>query len=203
MTTPTEEHWDAVWAQRAPEEVAWFEPVPSTLPIVLANSTPADSVLDVGAGTSSLATALVEAGYSDVSVLDVSRRALSASRAAMWQHTEEVDWIHADVTSFVPRRTWRAWHDRAVFHFLTDERAREGYRAAASSAVVPGGVLIVATFGPDGPDRCAGLPVVRFDVGELAAEFAPDFEFVDGAPLTPPSPQGDQRPYVAVVLRRR
>ena len=198
----SEQHWDAIYATTDHTDLAWYEPVPSTLALVTAHSTPDDSVIDVGGVSGTLAIALAQRGYRDLTVLDISERGLDASRAALWQHTDVVTWIHADVTAFVPTRQWRLWHDRAVFHFLTDARDRDAYRSAASAAVEPGGTLVVATFAPDGPEHCAGLPVRRYDVAALAAQFAPEFDVVDGRRLTPPSSLGDQRPYVGAVLRR-
>jgi 2-polyprenyl-3-methyl-5-hydroxy-6-metoxy-1,4-benzoquinol methylase len=197
-----EQHWDAIYATTDRADLAWYEPEPSTLAVVTAHSTPDDPVVDVGGASGTLAIALARRGYRDVTVLDISERGLDASRAELWQHTDVVTWIHADVTAFEPARQWRLWHDRAVFHFLTDARDRDAYRSAASSAVSPGGIAVVATFAPDGPEQCAGLPVRRYDVAALAAQFAPEFDFVDGQRLTPPSSLGDQRPYVGVVLRR-
>ena len=120
----------------------------------------------------------------------------------MREHAEVVSWVHADVTRYRPDRRWQLWHDRAVFHFLIEQREREAYRSVAASAVEPGGILIVATFAPEGPDKCAGLEVRRYDVAALADEFAPDFDLIEGRSLTPVGEAGDQRPYVGVALRR-
>lgn len=194
-------HWESIHTGRSPTEQAWFEPVPSTLALVRAHSRPSDSVIDVGGGASTLALELMRAMYHDVTVLDISKQALAQSRSALWQHTASMHWIHGDVCEFRPDRRWRVWHDRAVFHFLVDPADRDAYRAALDAAVAPDGVIIVSTFSPDGPERCAGLPVRRYDVASLAAEFAPAFQLIEGHELTPSS-GGDQRPYVAVVMRR-
>lgn len=195
-------HWDSVYVATSLDQLGWYEPSPSTLGLVTAYSTPGDSVIDVGGGTSSLTLELVRLGYRDLTVLDISERALDASRAALGKYVEVVRWIHADVTRYQPDRRWGLWHDRAVFHFLVDGEDRDLYRSVASAAVEPGGTLIVATFGPDGPDKCAGLEVRRYDVMTLAAEFAPDFDLVEGRQLVPVAVVGDQRPYVGVALRR-
>lgn len=198
----SQDHWDSVYIQRAPDDLAWHEPVPSTLSLVRSFSVPTDPVLDVGGGTSTLALELVRSGYDDVTILDISERALRTSRSGMCQHIGAVQWVHADVLAFEPDRRWRLWHDRAVFHFMVEPGQRESYGQVAAAAVAPGGALIVATFAPSGPESCAGLPVCRYGIAALAAEFAPSFEFVEGYDLTPPSVDGDQRPYVAVVMRR-
>jgi SAM-dependent methyltransferase len=161
-----------------------------------------DPVIDAGGGASLLAVELADLGYQDLTVLDVSAAALDRSRERLGSRSEAVCWIRSDVTEFVPNRQWQLWHDRAVFHFLVEEEARRSYRTVAASAVAPGGVLVVATFAPEGPEWCAGLPVRRYDCESLAAEFVPEFELVECRTLAPASAGGDQRPYVAVVLRR-
>jgi trans-aconitate methyltransferase len=195
-------HWDSVYSVDNIDRLGWYEPVPSTLGLVTAYSTPADSLIDVGGGTSLLTLELARLGYRDLTVLDISERALGTSRAALREHVEIVSWIRADVTHYRPDRRWHLWHDRAVFHFLVEQDDREAYRSVAASAVEPGAILIVATFAPEGPERCAGLEVRRYDVAALAAEFAPDFDLIEGRSLVPVAGSGDQRPYIGVVLRR-
>lgn len=195
-------HWDSVYATEHLDELGWYEPMPSTLGLVTAYSTPGDSVIDVGGGTSPLTLELAQLGYRDLTVLDISERALGASRDALGEHAEVVSWIRADVTSYRPNRRWQLWHDRAVFHFLVEQDDRQAYRSVAASAVEPGGILIVATFAPEGPEKCAGLDVRRYDVATLAGEFASDFDLVEGLRLNPIAAIGDQRPYIGVALRR-
>jgi trans-aconitate methyltransferase len=195
-------HWDSVYATEHLDELGWYEPIASTLGLVTAYSTPVDSVIDVGGGTGPLTIELARLGYRDLTVLDISERALGASRNALREHAEVISWIRADVTSYRPDRRWKLWHDRAVFHFLVDQDDREAYRSVAASAVEPGGILIVATFAPEGPEKCAGLAVRRYDVAALAREFAPDFDLVEGRRLVPIAASGDQRPYNGIALRR-
>lgn len=195
-------HWDSVYSVDNLDHLGWYEPVPSTLGLVTAYSTPADSLIDVGGGASLLTLELARLGYRDLTVLDISERALGTSRTALREHVEAVSWIRADVTHYRPDRRWQLWHDRAVFHFLVEQDDREAYRSVAASAVEPGGVLIVATFAPEGPERCAGLEVRRYDVVALAGEFAPDFDLIEGRSLVPVAASGDQRPYIGVALRR-
>ncbi len=195
-------HWDSVYAADNLDKLGWYEPGASTLGLVMAYSTPSDSLIDVGGGTSPLTLELTRLGYRDLTVLDISERALRASRTALREHVEIVSWIRADVTRYQPDRRWQLWHDRAVFHFLIEQDDREAYCAVAASAVEPGGILIVATFAPEGPDTCAGLEVRRYDVATLAGEFAPDFDLIEGRRLIPIAEAGDQRPYIGAVLRR-
>lgn len=198
-----EGHWDEIYTTRSSHELGWFEPEPSTLELVTAHSTPANSIIDVGAGDGRLVDELLEIGYRDVTVLDVSGAALERARARLGPRADGVEWIHADVTRFVPLRTWDLWHDRAVFHFLVKDDERDAYRATAERAISASGKLVIATFRTIGPDHCAGLPVCRYDLESLPAAFAPTFELVsvDHLPSGQPT-EGDQRPYVAAVLAR-
>ena len=197
----SEEHWNAVYGRRPTVELGWYEPDPSTLGLVIAQSTPGDSVIDVGGGDSRLVDALLDRGYGDVTVLDLSEVALERARGRLGARGQTVDWIHADVTGFAPERTWAMWHDRAVFHFLVTSEQRDAYRAAALRVIAPGGRLVVSTFSSEGPEQCAGLPVCRYDVDSLPAALAPEFELVTVGPLAAgPSAEGDQRPYIGAVL---
>ncbi len=197
----TAEHWDQIYADRPTEELGWYEPAPSTLALVTEHCAPEDPVIDVGAGTSGLTQALLALGYEDLTVLELSQVALDRARSRLGSRAELVRWIHADVTAFEPDRTWQLWHDRAVFHFLVDQEQRDAYRSTAHRALAPGGVLVVATFGADAPDHCAGLPVSRYDPDSLAAAFAPEFEVVSVETVGPASAVlGDQRAYIAGVF---
>ena len=197
------EHWNTVYQRRPTEELGWYEPESSTLGLVTAHSTPDDSVIDVGGGDSPLVEALLQRGYRDLTVLDLSDAALDHARRRLGPRAGAVEWIQADVTTFAPERTWGLWHDRAVFHFLVDQERRDAYRAVAARALEPGGTLVVATFSSEGPEQCAGLPVALYDVDSLPAVFAPEFELVAVGPVAPSRPvDGDQRPYVGAVLAR-
>ncbi|MFV0257387.1 MAG: class I SAM-dependent methyltransferase [Acidimicrobiales bacterium] len=200
----TREHWDTIYRSQATEHVGWYEPSPSTLDLVVRYSTPADPVIDIGGGDSRIVDELVDADHQDVTVLDLSNVALERARHRLGPAAGNVNWIRADITVWEPDRTWALWHDRAVFHFLTDEHDRRRYVETARRAVAPGGHLIVAAFAADGPDHCAGLPVDRYGAEELAGAFDPAFRLVEHAELPgPTSGVGDRRPYVVAVLRRR
>lgn len=196
-------HWEAIYHGRATEDLGWYEPRPSTLGLVLRFSDPADAVIDIGGGDSRLADELLDDGYQHITVLDLSETALGRARFRLGSAAEDLNWICADVTRWTPPRRWDVWHDRAVFHFLIDEEEQQAYKAAAFEAMHVGGTLIVATFAPDGPAQCAGLPVKRYDADELAALFAPEFRLLEHQHLRAnPASVGDTRPYIVVVLER-
>lgn len=197
-------YWDGIYSGRPSDQLGWYESVPSTLGLVRGHSVPSDAVIDIGGGDGHLTAELLAAGHDDLTVLDLSEVALGRARSRLGPSASQVAWVTADVTAWVPPRTWDLWHDRAVFHFLVDEADREAYRRAARSALGDGGRLVVATFAPDGPDRCAGLPVRRYSCEELVVEFGSGFRVAHVGPLASSAVTGagigDQRPYVAAVF---
>lgn len=201
--TGLEQHWDDIYRTKKSEDLGWYEPLPSTLALVQRFSSPSDPVIDIGGGDSRMVDELTEAGYGDLTVLDVSDSALTRARSRLGSAGRSVSWVRADVTRWEPARTWALWHDRAVFHFLTEEEDRRAYVDIARQAVAPGGHLVVATFALDGPDQCAGLPVERYDAEGLASAFGASFRFVEHTTEhRQDTSVGDSRPYVAVVMQR-
>ena len=174
-------HWQNVYATKGEAEVSWFQDSPtiSLAMIRTANSDHGAAIIDVGGGASRLVDALLQDGYRDVAVLDLSANALDAARKRIGPAASKVDWIVADATTWRPAKTYDVWHDRAAFHFLTDPQDRAAYVERLQSAVAPGGQVIIATFALDGPEKCSGLPVQRHDSASLAAELGPGFELVE------------------------
>jgi SAM-dependent methyltransferase len=197
------DHWNEVYAAPS-DRLGWYEAEPSTLALVTANSSPQHAVIDVGGGDSRLVDHLLELGYDDLTVLDLSAVALARAQRRLGPLARRVTWHQADVTTFPPDRRWDVWHDRAVFHFLVDAGQRDAYRRVLGDALEPGGVLVIAAFGLSGPPQCAGLPVARYDMTSLAAEFSVDFDVISVGDLAPArTDDGDQRPYVAGAFARR
>lgn len=155
-----QEHWDGVYGARSEDELTWFEATPSiSLELVGLYLRPGDALIDIGAGASRLVDALLDKGFSPLTVLDLSGSALEVSRQRLGDRGDGVNWIEADVTTWRPNRDYVVWHDRAVFHFLTDAEARAAYAHAMCQALRPDGVAIIATFADDGPEKCSGLPL--------------------------------------------
>ena len=175
--TGREVHWEGVYRTRDPAAVSWFQPVPTpSLELIRATGAPpSTAIIDVGGGASSLADHLLAAGYSDVTVLDIAPTALLRTRERLGPAAGRVSWIEADITRFVPARQYGLWHDRAVFHFLTDPADRDRYLDALKAGLADGGHLILATFGPDGPTRCSGLEVQRYSAEQLSRVLGPDY----------------------------
>ena len=179
--TERQAHWQNVYATKAEKEVSWFQenPAPS-LDLIAASGIPTDAtIIDVGGGTSRLIDRLLEKGFSRVAILDLSVKALEATKKRLGGRGDAVDWIVADVTTWEPSGPYDLWHDRAAFHFLTEPIDRDAYVARLKKAVRPGGHVIIATFALDGPERCSGLPIVRYDPEGLASTLGPAFEPVD------------------------
>ena len=174
-------HWEQVYTASSDDEVSWYQRRPETsLGLVgRTESGPDAAVLDVGGGSSRLVDALLDEGWRRVAVLDVAENALARSRARLGSRAAGVEWFVADVTSWSPPHAFDVWHDRALFHFLTDARERRAYVSALLASVAPRGHVVVGTFAPDGPEQCSGLPVVRYDAATLSAELGPSFEIVE------------------------
>jgi SAM-dependent methyltransferase len=184
------EHWQRVYQTKAEDEVSWFQARPEiSLDLIRATDLPRDAaIIDIGGGESRLVDALLEAGHSDVTVLDLSSAALEVARRRLGAKAGEVKWIVGDATKWSPRTGYDIWHDRAAFHFLTDAADRLAYMERLRSSLRPGGQVIIGTFGPDGPEKCSGLPVMRHDSRSLAAELGPRFRLEETRPhehLTP------------------
>lgn len=206
MTGPTgaaaAAHWEQVYAEKGREDVSWFEETPETSArLILADGVPA-SVVDVGAGASTLPDVLLEAGVEHVTLVDLSLSALALTQARLDHLANRVDTVVGDVLAWTPDRTFEVWHDRAVFHFLTEESDRTAYGDVLRRALAPGGRVVVATFAEDGPEQCSGLPVCRYSVEDLAAELGEGFALVHAERVEHTTPWGTVQPFNALVLRR-
>lgn len=171
-------HWEGVHSTKAPESVSWYQPraVRSLEFIERTGIGPAARIIDVGAGASVLVADLLDAGYRDLTVIDISAAALDRSRAQLGKRATNVTWIESDVTTAgLPAGAFDLWHDRAVFHFLVDPGDRQAYLQSLQRALRPGGHAIIATFAEDGPQRCSGLPVQRYSPRQLHAQLGEAF----------------------------
>lgn len=178
----TKSHWEQVYRSKPVDSVSWYQPhAQRSLDLIRRVAGSRDArILDVGGGASTLADDLLDAGMTHVSVLDISGSALEAARQRLGPRASKVRWIEGDITSLeLEPASVDVWHDRAVFHFLTDPKDRVAYVRQVRRAVRPGGHVIVAAFSPEGPPQCSGLPVVRYAPEELHAQFGSAFEMVE------------------------
>jgi 2-polyprenyl-3-methyl-5-hydroxy-6-metoxy-1,4-benzoquinol methylase len=200
------EHWEHIYRSTPASDVSWYQPE-ATLSLDLIRRTGTDRdapIIDVGGGASTLVDGLLSAGYANVTVLDLAGAALAVAQQRLGERASRVKWVEGDVlTVRLAAATYSVWHDRAVFHFLTDPRDRSRYVAKVRDAVRPGGHVIVASFAADGPTRCSGLDVVRYSPETMHAEFGDRFRLVDSVREEHHTPSGSTQAFVYCLCRVR
>lgn len=176
----TKLHWENVYRNKSPLEVSWYqqEPVLSLSLIDNADLARDAAIIDVGGGCSTLVDRLCDAAYTDISVLDISGSALEHAKARLKHRADTVHWYEQDITRFEPPHRFALWHDRAVFHFLTDRKKRERYVDVLRKALEPLGHIIIMTFAIGGPSKCSGLDIVQYDWGKLSSELGTGFKLI-------------------------
>lgn len=197
-------HWESIYQTRGERELSWFEEVPAvSLELLEAAGLSAGTcVVDVGGGESRLVDELLARGLDCLTVLDVSHEALVHTRARLGEAAQTVTWIEADVTGAWSLKPMDIWHDRAVFHFLVDPDDRRRYVTHVRETLKLHGSAIIATFGPDGPERCSGLPVVRYSPSGLAAELGDGFTLIEWRPHQHRTPGGTMQSFQYSRFRR-
>jgi len=197
-------HWANIYATRSPEQVSWFESLPalSLREVTRAIQGGARSVIDVGGGASRLVDQLIDLDLDRIAVLDIAEGGLEVAKARLGTRADHVEWIVADVTEAEDVGRFDVWHDRAVFHFLTDPVARARYVALCERTLPPGGTAVVAAFASDGPEMCSGLPVHRYNASELAGECGPAFDLVRSERYLHTTPSGGHQPFLYSSFRR-
>jgi SAM-dependent methyltransferase len=199
------QHWETVYETRPVDGVSWFQPhAERSLSLIRQAGVPVSGrVIDIGGGASTLVDDLLDQNYRNLTVLDLSGAALAAARKRLGPLAEKVHWIEADITRCeLPENAFDLWHDRAVFHFLTEPSARAAYVQTVLRAVKPGGHVIVATFAEDGPTRCSGLPVARYRPDELHAEFGAPFTLLRHEKESHRTPSGAVQSFLYCFCRR-
>ena len=177
-------HWDKVYTSKAPDAVSWYRKhLDKSLGLIeRAAGSRSASIIDVGGGESTLVDDLVFRGYTNITVLDISHAAVEVTKSRLGPAAEQVRWLVADITKVeLEPRAYDVWHDRAVFHFLTTPEQRTAYVRQVARSVKPGGHVIVGAFGPEGPTKCSGLEVVRYDADSLHHEFGARFRLVESS----------------------
>jgi SAM-dependent methyltransferase len=192
-------HWDRIYTEKAPDQVSWYRPhlEASLAMIEQVGAGPSTSIIDVGAGESTLVDDLVARGYTNLTVLDISPAAIEASRKRLQDAAKHVRWLVADITKAkLEPSAYEVWHDRAVFHFLTDAADRMAYVRQVVRSVKRGGHVIISAFGPDGPTRCSGLEVIRYDAESLHAAFGANFRLISSLRHTHETPFGTTQQFL-------
>lgn len=201
---PQQQHWDRVYSDKAPSEVSWFqsEPRPSLAALTRFDVPRTTPFVDIGGGASNLVDALLASGWSDVTVVDIAAPALEAAQARLGEAAAGVHWENADITRWNPAHRYGVWHDRAVFHFLTEPEQRDAYRRALLARTAPDALVIIATFAPDGPEKCSGLPVQRHDAASLAAALGSAFTLLDDWREEHLTPWGAAQKFIWCMFKR-
>lgn len=199
MSIDLTSHWEEVYRTKSPHEVSWYRPHLQVSLGLIEEAAPnrEAQIIDVGGGESTLVDDLLARGYRNVSILDISSTALEVARGRLGDLADTVRWLPGDVTALdFPQHRFDVWHDRAVFHFLKEPKDRAAYVRQVRRAVKPGGHVIVATFGPQGPPQCSGLEVVRYDVDSLHAQFGAGFRLATHLAELHQTPSGSVQQFV-------
>lgn len=199
------QHWENVYQTKGRDEVSWFrEHLDTSLRMITNTGVGKDAaIIDVGGGNSTLVDDLLETGFVDVSVLDISSKAISDSKERLGSRSSQVNWIVSDITAVeLPKDHFEVWHDRAVFHFLTDEEDRRKYVALVMRSLKPGGHIIVASFSLDGPKKCSGLDVMRYSPETMHDQFGDAFQLVESIGETHNTPFGTTQDFVYCYCRK-
>jgi SAM-dependent methyltransferase len=201
--TLAQDHWNRRYGQGDAQSLTWYQNRPDqSLKWILSRAAPSSPLLDLGAGASTLVDHLLDAKFEDISLLDLSEIALHQCRVRLGNKAEKIHWICSDLRDFHPDRTYALVHDRAVFHFLTEEADRRKYKAALRAALRPGGLLILGTFAPGGPERCSGLPIVQYDAASVQSEFGSEFRLLESTFEQHPTPAGGTQLFHWALLER-
>jgi 2-polyprenyl-3-methyl-5-hydroxy-6-metoxy-1,4-benzoquinol methylase len=196
-------HWENVYHENAPDEVSWYQTAHEKSLRLIEQAAPGknDWIIDVGAGASTLVDRLLALGYKNVALLDVSTKALTQSKIRLGDQARQVEWIESDITNFRPAKKFAVWHDRAVFHFLTDPQDRGHYVQALKSALLPGGHVVMATFAIGGPTQCSGLDIVQYGPAKLSNELGDSFELLESSEETHRTPWGSEQKFIDCLFR--
>ena len=173
-------HWESVYTGKAPDQLSWYQETPSmSLDLIEQTGIARDgAIIDVGGGASVLVDHLLALGYTDLTVLDISGQALQTARHRLGSKADQICWLESDITTLEPRRRYALWHDRAAFHFLTEPEDRAKYVAILKNSLAADGFLLIGAFASDGPTRCSGLDVVRYDQQGICEELGACFRLL-------------------------
>ena len=199
-----EGHWNSAYEDKGKTGVSWYQPAP-TMSLSRIDSLqidPSAGVIDIGGGASFLTASLLDRGFTDLTVIDISKRALELSQAHLGARAAEVTWLHEDLLAWTPFRTYDVWHDRAVFHFLVDPASQHKYVALLLAGLAADGIALFGTFAIDGPPQCSGLPVAHYDAPALGAVLGSCFVLLDERREEHLTPAGAMQPFSWTTFRR-
>lgn len=199
------EHWNKVYENKKATEVSWYEPMPETsLNYITECKLEKDAaIIDIGGGDSFLAEFLIGQGFTDITVVDISENALNRAKQRLGEKAEEVKWIVSDAAEFVPERQYDLWHDRAAFHFLTEDRQVESYLKTVKQAVKPGGYVVLGTFSETGPTKCSGIEIKQYSISEMQELFSDGFTTMSCKNIDHTTPSGGTQNFTFCSFRKK
>jgi SAM-dependent methyltransferase len=197
-------HWEQIYRDKSPLEVSWYQSEPRlSLELITNTELPTDAaIIDIGGGTSTLIDHLIQQGYRNLAVLDISNNALTHARSRLGKKADAIEWYESDITKFTPPHPFDLWHDRAVFHFLTEATDRRNYIKSLNQSLKSGGHLIIATFAIGGPTKCSGLDIVQYDGDKLLNELGGGFELVEERTETHRTPTNVDQKFIFFRLHK-
>lgn len=203
--TDRKKHWENIYQTKELKDVSWFQPTPETsLSFFYKHNVPANAkIIDVGGGDSHLVDHLLDLGYEDITVLDISEAAIHKAKARLGTKAEKVKWIVSDVVSFTSEETYDVWHDRATFHFLTDEKDIATYVQTAKRSVSTDGIMVIGTFSDQGPQKCSGITIKQYTEQTMTATFAPYFDKINCFTVDHKTPSDAIQNFVFCSFKRK
>lgn len=203
--TDRQDFWENIYDTKPLTNVGWYQPIPLTALELLSelNIPKTSSIIDIGGGDSFLADNLLEQGFNDISILDVSLKSLDRAKVRIGDSAKQIHWIHSDVVKYKSNNQFDCWHDRATFHFLTNTKDQDQYVRNCKHAVKNGGYLIIGTFSKQGPDKCSGIPIVQYSIEELNEKFSIFFHFIKGFNIDHITPSGTKQNYTFCCFKRK
>ncbi len=198
-------HWENIYNTKQVDEVSWYQPTPQTsLDYITSNATSLTAkIIDVGGGDSFLVDHLLDLGYTDITVVDISAKAIERAKARLNEKASKVKWIVADAADFTPNEQYDIWHDRAAFHFLTDENDIVNYRNTAANAINKNGSMIIGTFSIDGPFKCSGIEIKQYSEESLTSCFEENFSLTEAVNYNHPTPFNTTQNFVFCSFKRK
>ena len=199
----SKQHWNEIYTKNLPEEVSWFQKEPTiSLEMIQRVGNNKSRIIDVGGGASTLAGYLLKNGYSNVGVLDISDKAIEYIKVKLANQADKIEWYVDDITNFVSPHPYDIWHDRAVFHFLTDKESRGLYVKTLKNTLNSGAHAIIATFAKNGPTKCSGLDITQYDAASMQAELGSEFLLLENQYETHKTPKGNEQHFIYFLFKR-
>jgi 2-polyprenyl-3-methyl-5-hydroxy-6-metoxy-1,4-benzoquinol methylase len=205
MEKTRKQHWETIYETKKFEEVSWYQPVPEVGQTIISEfGVEKDkAIIDIGGGDSYLVDFLFNQNYTDISVLDISEKALQRVQNRLESKAEKVHWIASDITEFKPSKKFYFWHDRAVFHFLTDPNDVKKYAEIAADSISEKGIMVIGTFSKNGPLKCSGIEIKQYNEKEMSAVFERDFELVNFREIIHITPMQSEQHFIFCVFRKK